>query len=411
MGIMDFRHGFKPGSGAGAFFTSILVWGVGVGCFAAAMNNFLSEIYRMDSLDRGWLEFFRELPGLALVFMLALLHKVSDWKIMRLGTLISMLGAVLLLIPTGSFVSGKIAVTLLIMLWSTGEHLVLPVRSTIAIQVAKTAHAGQSLGLITGVMNFGSVAGSVIVMLIFFCGGNFLHLENRTLFDIVWGLIAFLMLVSVISTFSPDAPNIPSKRPRLYFDRKFSKFYALELFYGARKQVFLTFAPYVIIKVYGFSTASMALLFGVCACANIFFAPLIGRITDRWGYRNVMIWDTVVLCFVCLMYGFAGDLFPREVALAVICLNFLLDAVISTTSMATSIYVRDLAESSDEITSTLSTGLSINHLISIMAAPLGGWVWKSCGIGVLFAFAAVMAVCNTLFAMTLPKPRRRGKAA
>ena len=403
---MDIRRGFKPGSGAGAFFTSILVWGVGVGCFAAVMNNFLSEIYRMDSLDRGWLEFFRELPGLALVFLLALLHKVSDWKIMRLGTAVSLAGAVLLLIPTGNFVSGKIAVTLLIMLWSTGEHLVLPVRSTIAIQVAKAEHAGQSLGLITGVMNFGSVAGSVIVMLIFFCGGRFLHLENRTLFDIVWCLIAFLMLVSIVSTFSPDAPNIPSKRPRLYFARKFSKFYALELFYGARKQVFLTFAPYVIIKVYGFSTASMALLFGVCAGANIFAGPLIGRITDRWGYRNVMIWDTVVLCFVCLMYGFAGYLFPREIALAVICLNFLLDAVISTTSMATSIYVRDLAASPDEITSTLSTGLSINHLISIMAAPLGGWVWKHYGIGVLFAFAAAMAVCNTLFAMTLPKPRR-----
>ena len=404
---MNLKSAFKPGSGAGAFFTSILVWGVGVGCFAAAMNNFLSEIYRMDSLDRGWLEFFRELPGLALVFLLALLHKVSDWKIMRLGTSISLAGAVLLLIPTGNFVSGKIAVTLLIMLWSTGEHLVLPVRSTIAIQVAEAEHAGQSLGLITGVMNFGSVAGSAIVMLIFFCGGRLLHLENRTLFDIVWCLIAFLMLVSIASTFSPDAPNIPSKRPRLYFDRKFAKFYALELFYGARKQVFLTFAPYVIIKVYGFSTASMALLFGICAGANIFAGPLIGRITDRWGYRNVMIWDTVVLCFVCLMYGFAGDLFPREIALAVICVNFLLDAVISTTSMATSIYVRDLAASPDEITSTLSTGLSINHLISIMAAPLGGWVWKSYGIGVLFAFAAGMAVCNTLFAMTLPKPQRR----
>ena len=100
---MNLKGAFKPGSGAGAFFTSILVWGVGVGCFAAAMNNFLSEIYHMDSLDRGWLEFFRELPGLALVLLLALLHKVSDWKIMRLGTLISLAGAVLLLIPTGVF--------------------------------------------------------------------------------------------------------------------------------------------------------------------------------------------------------------------------------------------------------------------------------------------------------------------
>ena len=403
---MNLKGAFKPGSGAGAFFTSILVWGVGVGCFAAAMNNFLSEIYHMDSLDRGWLEFFRELPGLALVLLLALLHKVSDWKIMRLGTLISMAGAALLLIPTGRFASGKIAVTLLIMLWSTGEHLVLPVRSTIALQVAKPEHAGKSLGLLTGCHNFGAVAGSLIVMGIFFCGGRFLHLADRTLFDVVWVLIAGLMAVSLASTFSKDAPNVPSKRPRLYFARKFSKFYALELFYGARKQIFLTFAPYVIIKEYGFSTASMAFLFGVCAAVNIFAAPQIGKLCDKWGYRNVMIWDTVVLFFVCLLYGYAGKLFPPGIALAVVCVNFLFDAVISTTAMATSIYVRDLADNPDEITATFSTGLSINHLISITVAPLGGWVWARYGVGWLFSFAAVMALCNTAFAMTIPKPRR-----
>ena len=400
------RDTFKPGAGAGAFFTSIIVWGVGVGCFQAAMNNCLSEVHGRDSLDRGILEFFREFPGLMLVFILALLHKMSDWKIMRLGTLISMIGAALLVIPLERFSAGKIAVTLLIMLWSTGEHLVLPVRSTIALQVAKPECAGRSLGLLTGSHNFGMVAGSGIVMGIFFVGGRFLKLSDTALFDAVWVLIACLMLVSLASTFSRNAPNIPSKRPRLLFARKFSKFYALELFYGARKQIFLTFAPYVIIKEYGFSTASMALLFGVCAAVNIFGAPQIGKLCDKWGYRNVMIWDTVVLCGVCLLYGFAGRIFPPGVALAVVCVNFLFDAVISTTAMATSIYVRDLSKNSDEITATLSTGLSINHLISIAAAPLGGWVWSRFGVEWLFSFAAVMAVCNTLFAMTIPKPAR-----
>ena len=89
---MNHKEIFRPNSGAGAFFFSILVWGIGVGCFASAMNNYLSEIHHMDSVERGWLEFFRELPGFLLVFLLALLHKVSDWKILRVGTLISMAG-------------------------------------------------------------------------------------------------------------------------------------------------------------------------------------------------------------------------------------------------------------------------------------------------------------------------------
>ena len=94
----NFKDIFKPRSGAGAFFFSILVWGVGVGCFAAAMNNYLATVHQMNTMERGWLEFFRELPGLALVFILALMHKVSDWKVMRIGTMVSMAGVALLLI-------------------------------------------------------------------------------------------------------------------------------------------------------------------------------------------------------------------------------------------------------------------------------------------------------------------------
>ena len=395
---MNIRKIFRPDSGAGAFFFSILVWSIGIGCFAAGMNNFLSEVRHMDSIERGWLEFFRELPGLALVFLLALLHKVSDWKVIRLGTMISMLGAILLLIP-----ADKIAIVAFIMIWSMGEHLVMPIRSAVAMQLAQPGCAGQSLGFLTSVMNFGTVSGSLLVALIFYTGTNVFKKNEDVLFNVLWMVIALLMFASMMSTFSRSVKTSPSKRPRLYFNRKFSKFYALELFYGARKQIFLTFAPYVLIREYDFSTAQMALLLGICAFINIFAAPAIGKLTDYWGYRNTMIWDTVILSAVCLLYGFAGKLFPAETAFWVVSVNFLLDAVLSTTSLATNIYVRSLAETQDELTSTLSTGISINHLIAIISAPIGGWIWVKFGVEYLFVFSAFMAVCNTLFAMTIPK--------
>lgn len=281
---MNIKNTFKPHSGAGAFFFSILLWGIGVGSFAAAMNNFLSGIYQMDSIERGWLEFFRELPGLALIFLLALLHKVSDWKVIRLGTMISMAGAALLLIPVD-----KLFVTLFIMIWSLGEHLVMPIRSAVAMQVANPGCEGRSLGMLTGVMNFGSVAGSLLVAAIFYVGTVYFARTEAVLFNILWCIIIVLMLASTVSTFAKDVPLQPSRRPRLYFNRKFGKYYALELFYGARKQIFLTFAPYVLIKEYGFTTAQMAFLLGVCAFINIFTAPAVGRLTDKWGYRNTMI--------------------------------------------------------------------------------------------------------------------------
>jgi MFS family permease len=149
----------------------------------------------------------------------------------------------------------------------------------------------------------------------------------------------------------------------------------------------------------------MAVLFAVGAGINIFAAPLVGKLTDRIGYRNVMIYDTVILFFVCLLYGYAGILFPRHIAVWVVGANFLLDSIISTTALATNLYVKDISDNRDELTSTLSTGISINHLISIIAAPVGGWIWLKFGVGTLFAVAAVMAVFNSLCALLVPRPK------
>ena len=221
-------------------------------------------------------------------------------------------------------------------------------------------------------------------------------------------LVALLLAARLAVAGSVKEPGLAKcARPSFYFRRKYTKFYILELFYGARKQVFFTFGPFVLIRVYGMDTQHVAILF---AAAALFTARwggrLIGRLVDRWGYRNVMIWDTVVLFFVCLLYGFAKDLFPPRTAVAVVCVNYVLDAVLSNASMATNLYARTLSDSQEELTATLSSGISMNHLVTIFYALLGGWIWDRFGPGVLFATAACMALANSAFALTVPKPSR-----
>ena len=396
---------FRPRSGAVAFFLSILIWGIGVGSFMAALNNFLYEVHGVDQQARGLLEFFREMPGVFLVVSLALLHRVSDWRIMRIETLISLVGVTALCFPVGSMA----LVTLFVVTWSLGEHLVMPVRSAIAMQVAREGQVGASLGVMSGVSNGGCVLGSLLVAGIFLVGERWFEVRDRQLlYNVVWGLIACLMAVSVAVTFTRNAPSGVSRRPAMYFSRLYGRFYLLELFYGARKQIFLTFAPYVLISLYGFTTAQVALLLGVSATLNIATGPLLGRLCDRVGYRLVMIYDTVVLLGVCLLYGFAHLWFTPSVAVAVVAVNFLLDGIISQTTMAGTLYVRALGGTHDEVTSTLSTGISINHVISIFAAWAGGWVWQAFGVEWLFVFAGVMCVANSLCAMTIPRvPERK----
>ena len=392
---------YRPESGWRAFYTSILVWGIGIGCFQATFNNFLVEFYSIGGMERGILEFLREMPGVCLVVILALLHKYSDWKILRLGTLISLAAAGFLLVPV-PWMGAVVFITV----WALGEHLVMPVRQSLALSIAREGKSGESLGLVTGAINAGTVAGSLIVALVFYLGTRILpSASQRLLYDVVWGLIILLLGASVVLGSSVKEPGIPGKpRPSFYFRRKYMKFYALELFYGARKQVFFTFAPFVLIKLYGMETKDIALLFGISAFLTALWGGrLIGRLADSWGYRNVMIWDTVVLFFVCLLYGYAKDIFPPKIALGVVCVNYILDAIISNASIATNLYARTLSDSQEELTATLSTGISANHFITVFYALLGGWIFDRYGAGVLFAIASVMALANSAFALTVPK--------
>lgn len=396
------REYFRPGEGAGRFFATMAIWGVAVGCFQSVMNNFLANMAQVGPAQRGYLEFWREMPGLLLVFIIAMMHRYSDWKIMRIGTFVAMLGILGLLWSTAIF-----PVMVFMVLWSVGEHILLPVRSTIAMTVAKPKQEGRSLGLMSGLFNAGNVTGCVIAAGVFLVGSRILGaVERIELYNIIWAFILVLMILvlGVLGRFKPHG-YVHKQRPRLYFRRKYTKFYILELFYGARKQVFMTFAPFVMVIIYKFEPHEMAILVGLCALVNSFCGPLIGWLTDKFGYKNIMIYDTVILAFVCLAYGFAGILFPPSVAWIVVSVNFILDAVISTTAMATSLYVKDISDSKEEVSASITTGISVNHFISVFAGLLGGWVWHRFGVETLFIAAAVFAVCNSLFALTLPRPK------
>jgi predicted MFS family arabinose efflux permease len=397
----SYKSIFRPDTGWIAFFTSILVWGIGIGCFQAAFNNFLVDTYNIDGIDRGVLEFLRETPGVLLIAILALLHKFSDWKVLRIGTLISLLAAGLLMIPV-PWMGAVVFITI----WALGEHLVMPVRQSLALSIAREGKSGESLGIVTSAINAGTVIGSLIVAAIFFIGTRYLgNSGQRILYNTVWCCVMALLALSVFLGSRMGEPGLQGRaRPSFYFRRKYSKFYILELFYGARKQVFFTFGPFVLIKLYGMDTKDIALLFGLSAFLTALWGGrLIGRLTDRWGYRNVMVWDTVILSIVCVLYGFAKDLFPPKIAITVVCINYIIDAIISNASIATNLYARTLSDSQEELTATLSSGISVNHFITVFYAIFGGWIFDQYGAGVLFASAAILALANSAFALTIPK--------
>ena len=88
-------------------------------------------------------------------------------------------------------------------------------------------------------------------------------------------------------------------------------------------------------------------------------------------------------------------------------MNYILDSMISLGSMATNLYVQDLSDNNDEVKATISTGVSINHVITIFIALFGGWIWQTLGIELLFIISAVLGLCNSAYAATIKMKRKQ----
>ncbi len=390
------RGMFREGSGYRVLLICITITGLSYGIYKGMMDNFLAEVVLMGEMDRGITEFFREVPGILLVFILALFYTLSAESLYKIGALIMMVGLGMhaVLPPT------KILATLAICTYSLGEHIQLGMKSTMTLGYAMPGRGGQALGVQNAINQAGNLLGYLVVVAAF---SVFVSQPYIPFFWVAAGLAAVSAVLSLRLTGSSRQDE--TKR-RFYFRKKYFKYYMLEVFYGARKQVFLTFGPYVLVLFYGANAATISLLFAVSSTACFFLSPVIGRIIDALGYKVVMVADTLILVVVCFFYGFAHLLFPRDVAFVVCCVNYVLDAVISQASMASNVYVQDLSDSDEEMKATISTGVSVNHVITIFIALFGGWIWKALGISTLFTVSAVLGLCNSAYAATIRVPRK-----
>ena len=394
-----FNEVFREESGFRAFFGSIITFALSYGLYKGVIDNYLAEAVSMSGFDKGVSEFFREMPGLMLVFILAALYTFSAEKIYRIGAVIMMAGmAAQAVVP-----ASRVLVIFCIFIYSLGDHIQLGMRNTLSLQYAKEGRGGEALGLQHAVYQIGTLAGYLVII------GVFFFRESSTgLFRSVFAASAGVIALGFLATLHMTGSSVPDEtKRRFYFRKKYTKYYMLEVFYGARKQVFFTFGPYVLVLFYGASAMVISILFAVSSVCCFFASPLVGKIIDRFGYKIVMITDTLVLVIVCFFYGFAHHIFPMHTAFLVCCVNYVLDSIISLASMASNVYVQDLSDSADEVRATISTGVSVNHLITVLIALFGGWIWKTVGIEMLFVLSAVLGLCNSAYAATI----KTGKSA
>jgi len=364
------------------YFIAILAMGLAGAMVDSSFNNFLKANWDIGGLARSALELPRELPGFLNVFVAAALAFLPGRRIGAVSFALQATGIALLAFFSSSFS----LMTLWLFMYSLGQHVFLPLQQSIGMELATEGGEGALLGRANAARNLAQVAGGGFVFIAF---GVF-HIS----FDGNFMIVALVLLAGAAALALMSAPPRDRKTSALILKKRYGLFYLLSVLFGTRKQLFLTFAPWVIVSVYGKPTSVMAVLYLLGGLAGVFFQPILGAMVDRRGPRFMLGLEALLLVPVCLFYGFARFVFPDAVAFMVISVAYIMDSVLLSFGMARSIYLKRIAEKPEDIAPTLAMGISIDHVFSISVALISGIIWDRAGYQWVFMAGAGIAVLN-----------------
>lgn len=374
-----------------------LLMGLYAGFYDPSFNNYLAQVHQISEVARGGLEFPRELPGFLTVFIFTLLIFLPDTRIAMLAAV--MVG--LSLLGQGFLAPNMTMVVIWMVMWSTGAHLFMVLKNSICLRLAAKNQAGQLLGRIGALEALGTLLGMLFIYELF------AHLKPS--FSTIFLIAACCALAAglLLAFIKP----VPLQRPQQNFVLKprYSLYYLLNVLYGARKQVFLTFAPWVLITLFHCTVETFAILGLIGTSLSLVFRPLLGMAIDRWGERIVISAESTLLVVICVLYGFSPLWFSAPVALIIIMACYIVDQLLFAVHISRATYLNRIADCPSDIAPTLSMGQTIDHAVSMMVPMGGGLIWAYFGVQWVFAGAAAIALLNLVaasFIPPLPQTRR-----
>ena len=196
------------------FLLSILITGLSHGLYKGMLDNFLAEVVSMTEMDRGITEFFRELPGILLVLILAVFYMLSAETLYKAGAVIMLAGMGMhaLLPPT------KVLTILALCIYSLGEHIQLGMKNTLSLEYAKAGQGGAALGVQNSANQIGTLAGYLIIVLVFSL------LQENQPYQLFFGIAAALALVSMIYCFRITGKSQTDKHKGRFYCRTGKEF-------------------------------------------------------------------------------------------------------------------------------------------------------------------------------------------
>jgi len=279
--------------------------------------------------------------------------------------------------------------------WSSGMHVWMPLPSSMMMSLAEPGRAGYRLGQVASSHATGFFGGLALALILTHYG-----VTMRPMY-LIAGAAATLAAGLCLGI----NRRLKTPGPRLVFRRKYWLYYVLCFLDGWRKQMFICFAMFLLVKYYEAKLETVLILWGIVQVFGYVASPHVGRLIDRIGERKVLFAYYPLLIFVFLGYAFIDNVY-------ILYGLFVADGAIFVLSLALTTYVNRLVPKSEH-TATLSMGIAMNHVAAVIMPLLGGVLWAYWGRQWPFLAGALAAVLGIPAAMCVPRhePVKADKAA
>ena len=355
--------------------------------WAALLNNFVIEVADFDGSDIGLLHTIREIPGFLAIGVIAIIIFMRE-------QVLGLVSLVLLGVATGitAWFPQMGGILTLTMLSSIGFHYYETVNQSLQLQWLKIEDAPRMIGWL---MAAGSLATMLVYILLIGTWKTF-DLSYNFVYLTAGGTTVLIALFAMIAYPQFEAPTPQNKRmiPR----RRYWPYYALQFMSGARRQIFMVFAGFMMVEKFGFEVHEITSLYLINLMANMVFAPLMGRAVGYFGERRALGFEYIGLVCVFLAYG--GVYFMGWGVLIASAL-YVLDHIFFALALALKTYFQKIADPAD-IAPTAAVAFTINHIAAVFLPVLLGLLWLASPAAV-FLLAAAMAATSFCLAMLIPR--------
>ncbi len=327
---------------------------VGLQAWMILFNNFAVENVGLTGEEIGIIQSVREIPGfltfLAIFVMMVLKeHRLSAVSIVSLGLGLGVTG----LFPS---MAGLLATTTL---FSIGFHYYETTNQSLTLQYFDKTRSPWVFGKLRSIAAASNIAIGIAIYLLsaflnytqtYLCVGAFVLAAG------LWGLLQ-----------DPLDKTILPQRKRLIFKKKYWLFYFLSFMAGARRQIFMAFAVFLMVKKFQFTVQEVTILFILNNAINFFLSPLIGKCIIRFGERKVLSLEYFSLFFIFLAY----TVVDTKMLLGAL---YILDHIFFNFAIAIRTYFQKVGDPKD-IAPSMAVGFTINHIAAVFLPALGGLLW------------------------------------